>query len=96
MRLLHKKDFCEKPFMVAEKKCRMFPFFLLFLLLISPLALFADTAGIENQISSVLVKVFDLNNFSVSVREAQYTEIVDIGKDKRNLLPGVPVEEKLQ
>jgi len=66
------------------------------LFLISPAVSFADTSGVENQISQVLTKVFDLKNFSVSVRETQHTEVVDIGKDKRNLLPGVPVEEKLQ
>jgi len=64
--------------------------------LISSGVSFAGTAGLEKQVSQVLTKVFDLNNFSVSVRETHYTEVVDVGKDKRNLLPGVPVEEKLQ
>ncbi|MEA2081590.1 MAG: FliG C-terminal domain-containing protein [Elusimicrobiota bacterium] len=65
-------------------------------LVISPVISFAAPQGIENQVAQVLTKVFNLRNFSVSVRESQYTEVVDIGKDKRNLLPGVPVEEKLQ
>ncbi len=96
MSLLHKKYFCGKPVRVAGK-AGLKPFLLLVtLFLISPAVLIADTAGIEKQVSQVLTKVFDLKNFSVSVRETRHTEIVDIGKDKRNLLPGVPVEEKLQ
>ena len=70
--------------------------FSVFAVLMLASSLYANTAGLETQISRTLSKVFNLSNFSVSVREVLYTEVVDIGKDKRNLLPGVPVEEKLQ
>jgi len=55
-----------------------------------------ETANIENQISDVLKKVFNITQFSVSVREDEYTEVINVGKDSRNILPGVPVEEKFQ
>ncbi len=83
------------PFSISNKYRKSTPGTILFFLIFAS-SLFADTATIENQVSQVLTKVFNLSNFSVSVREVRYTEVVDIGKDKRNLLPGVPVEEKLQ
>ncbi|MFH1353202.1 MAG: FliG C-terminal domain-containing protein [bacterium] len=54
-----------------------------------------DTSVIEKQVSSVLQNVFNIRQFSVSVRIDDYVEIINMGKDKMNILPGVPIEEKL-
>jgi len=81
------------------KRIRTVPFlFVPFLLLffIPPLAVAVEkTSTIENQVSSVLKNVFNIRQFSVSVRVDEYVEIINLGKDKRNILPGVPIEEKL-
>ncbi|MFH1957929.1 MAG: FliG C-terminal domain-containing protein [bacterium] len=72
-----------------------FIFIFSFLVLPKTEASAADTSVIEKQVSSVLQNVFNIRQFSVSVRIDNYVEIIDMGKDKRNILPGVPIEEKL-
>ncbi|MCD6413495.1 MAG: hypothetical protein J7L54_05060 [Elusimicrobia bacterium] len=72
-------------------------FYLGVFLLVVASHVFAEGAAesIEGQISSILKNVFSIDKFSVTVRFAEYTEVIDLGKEKGKILPGVPIEEKL-